>query len=701
MFDRCFCLGLLLLAVMTAAAAENDPPRPPAAKKIPKVDVLHGDKRVDDYFWLRERANPDVKAYLQAENEYAEAVLKHTKAFQETLYKEILGRIKQTDLSVPFTRHGYWYYSRTEEGKQYPIQCRKKGSLDAPEQVTLDVNELAKGERFMSVSAYRVSDDGKLLAYSTDNTGYRQYKLWIKDLETGQASGPIAERTGSVAWAADNKTLFYTVEDHAKRQYRLYRRRLGTSTDDLIYEEKDERFNIFAFRTRSDKYLLLGSTSHTAGEFRYLPADQPGAEWKLIQAREPEHEYDVDHHGDRFYIRTNSGGRNFRLVSAPVSRPGREHWQEVVPHRPTVMLSGMAFFSNHYALFEREDGLPHLRITELPTGQSHRVAMPEPVYAVSPANNPEFDTTRFRYNYQSFTTPSSVYEYEMEKRASKLLKRTEILGGFNPGQYESERIWANSGDGTRIPVSLVHRKGIRRDGSAPLLLTGYGSYGASMPIAFNSNRLSLVDRGVTFALAHIRGGGDAGKAWHDAGRMKNKRNTFTDFISCAEHLIAEKYTSGDRLIIEGGSAGGLLMGAVTNLRPDLFKAVVSHVPFVDVINTMLDESLPLTVGEFEEWGNPKKRDEYQYMKTYCPYSNLDRRAYPAILVKTSFDDSQVMYWEPAKYVARLRTLKIDKNPLLLVTNLAGGHGGSSGRYDRLREVALDYAFILWQLGIAK
>lgn len=695
------CRACFLLVALIMAPAMELAPKSPVAKKQPKVTVLHQDRLVDDYFWLRERQNPEVRAYLEAENAYAEAVLKPLQPLREALYQEMLARIKQTDLSVPYRKNGYWYYSRTEEGKQYPIYCRKQGSLDAAEQVTLDLNELAKGERFMSLGQYQVSSDGNWLAYSTDHTGFRQFKLWVKDLRNGQTQGPIAEKVGSVAWAADNRTLFYTVEDQAKRQYRLFRHVLGSTRHDLIYEEKDERFRVFVFRTRSEQFLLLGSASLTASEFRYLPAADPGGAWRLIQEREADHEYEVDHRGDFFYIRTNSGGRNFRLVAAPIASPGKQHWKEVLPHRDRVMLAHVLCFADYYAALEREDGLPHLRIADYGSGQSHRIAMPEAVYAVFPEINAEYQTGVFRYSYQSFTTPQSVYEYDVRARTAKLLKRIEVLGGFDPSNYQAERLWAQAQDGTRIPISLVYRKGFRPDGKAPLLLYGYGSYGASIPIAFSSNRLSLLDRGVVFALAHIRGGGDLGKAWHDAGRMKNKRNTFTDFIACAEHLIAQRYTSKERLIIEGGSAGGLLMGAVVNMRPDLFAAVVSHVPFVDVINTMLDESLPLTVGEFEEWGNPKKKDEYAYIKTYCPYTNLERKAYPAMLVKTSFDDSQVMYWEPAKYVAKLRTLKTDDNPLLLVTNFAGGHGGSSGRYDRLRETALDYAFMLWRWGIAR
>ncbi|HEY7512944.1 MAG TPA: S9 family peptidase, partial [Vicinamibacteria bacterium] len=504
----------------------------------------------------------------------------------------------------------------------------------------------------------------------------------------------------SVAWAANSRTLFYVVEEEStKRPYRLYRHELGTSEHRLVYEETDEAFNIGVGRTRSLRFLLLGIGSHTTSEVRFLAADEPRREWTLLAPRVHEQEYDVDHHGDHFWIRTNDTGRHFRIVKAPVSSPGREHWREVVPHRPEVMLEGIDLFRRHAVVFEREDGLPHVRVTDLRTNESHRLAFPEPVYSAFPDANPEFDTAVFRYSYQSLVTPSSVFDYDMDKRESVLLKQTEVRGGYEPSRYATERQFATAPDGVRIPLSVVYRRGLPRDGSAPLYLYGYGSYGLSMPVGFSSNRLSLLDRGFAIVIAHIRGGGEMGKAWHDAGRMMNKKNTFTDFIACAEHLIAERWTSPDRLVIEGGSAGGLLMGAVVNQRPELFRAVVSKVPFVDVINSMLDETLPLTVGEFEEWGNPKKRDEYEYMKGYCPYTNLERKAYPAMLVKTSFHDSQVMYWEPAKYVAKMRTLKTNDEPLLLKTNMAAGHGGASGRYDALREAALDYAFILTRVGI--
>ncbi len=685
------------LSGYTQTPVDTASPQPPVARQIPKLDMVHGDRRVDNYFWIRQKSNPEVPAYLEAENAYTDAVMKPTAGLQETLYKEIVGHIKETDLTVPYQEGNYFYYSRTEQGKQYPILCRKKGSLEGPEEIFLDMNDLAKGQKFLSLGAFAVSDNGNLLAYSTDNTGFRQYTLQVKDLRTGQLLPERVEKTGSVVWANDNATLFYTVEDAAKRQYSLYRHRLGATQDDLVYEEKDERFNLHAERSRSKAYLFLASGSHTTSEWRYLPADRPNGEWKVVAPREQDHEYQVDHHGDQFFIRTNDRGRNFRLVTAPVSDPRKENWKEIVAHRPNVMLTGMDMFADHYVLLEREDGLPRMRVTDFRTGESHSIEFPEPVYAVFSAQNREYNTPFYRYNYQSMVTPSSVYDYNMEKREAKLLKRVEVPG-YDPSQYQSERLMATAKYGVRIPVSVVYRKDLKRDGTQPMLLTGYGAYGATLPVTFNSNVLSLLDRGFVCTIAHIRGGGEKGKAWHDQGRMMNKKNTFTDFIAAAEYLIAQRYTNKDRLVIQGTSAGGLLIGAVTNMRPDLFKAVIARVPFVDVVNTMLDASLPLTVPEYEEWGNPNKKEEYDYIKTYCPYTNLAAKAYPSMLVRTSFNDSQVMYWEPAKYVAKLRTLKTDKNPLLLKTNMAAGHGGASGRYDALRDIAFEYAFMLWQVG---
>lgn len=696
------------LAVVIAAcvlplplAAQQTALQPPVAERRTHVDTLHGEVRSDDYFWLREKSDPAVAAYLEAENAYAEQVLAPLAGLRETLYQEMLGRIKQTDLSVPYRDNGYFYYSRTEEGKQYPVIARKRGSLDAPEEVLLDVNRLAEGQSFMSVGYVEPSPDAQLLAYGTDSTGYRQYVLHVKDLRTGQLLDTRAERLRSVAWADDNRTLFYTVEHPVtKRAYQIYRHVLGTPTHELLYEEPDERFNLYVGRTSSDEYLLLHISSLTTSEVRYLRADDPAGEWRQVAPRVQDREYDVGHHGDSFYIRVNDTGRNFRLVKAPVTDPAERNWTEVIPHRDDVMLQGVQLFRNHMLAYERADALPGLVIHDLRNGGSHEVAFPEPVYSVFPTSNAEFDTNILRYAYQSFVTPSSVYDYDMDTRQATLLKQQEVLGGYDPTQYESERVWAVARDGTRVPVSLVYRKGTPRDGSAPMLLGGYGSYGASSNVSFSSNRLSLLDRGLIVGTAHIRGGGDLGQAWHDQGRMQHKINTFTDFIDVAEHLVKEGYTSSDRLVIEGGSAGGLLMGAVTNMRPDLFRAVIAHVPFVDVINTMLDETLPLTVGEFEEWGNPKIAEQYRWIRAYDPYTNVAARDYPAMLVKTSFNDSQVMYHEPAKWVAKLRAHKTDDNPLLFVTNMAAGHGGSSGRYDRLREIALDYAFMLWQVGAA-
>jgi oligopeptidase B len=686
----------------TAALAEETVRKvdPPMAKKNTKVVTLHGETLKDDYYWLRSKENPEVKVYLDSENAHTDAVMKGTEELQKKLYDEMLARIKETDLSVPYRKGDYFYYYRTEKGKQYRIYCRKKGTLEAPEEVTLDLNEFAKDAKFVGLGTYQVSDDGNTLAYSIDLTGFREYTLAFKDLRTGALSTERIARVWGSAWAADNKTVFYTTEDHAKRPYRLWRHRVGTdpASDQLVIDEKDEMFRVFIWRSRSKAYVFAGSGSHTSSETRYLRADDPQGEFRLLLARAKDREHDVEHRGDVFYIRVNDTGRNFRVVSAPVADPSAANWKEIVPHRDDVMVDSIDAFANHLVLTEWAEGFPRLTVMNLATDKSHTVAMPEPVYSVSMAENPEFTTTTLRYTYDSFTTPDSVYDYDMETRKAVLLKRMDVLGGYDPSLYESQRLFAKAPDGTRIPISLVQRKGTRRDGSNPLLLDGYGSYGAAYSADFNSNRFSLLDRGVVYAIAHIRGGGEMGKKWHDAGRMMSKKNTFTDFIAVAEHLIAEKYTSKNRLAIEGGSAGGLLMGAVVNMRPDLFRAVVSKVPFVDVINTMLDETIPLTVPEFEEWGNPKNPEHYAYMKSYSPYDNLAAKDYPAMLIKTSFNDSQVMYWEPAKYVAKLRAVKTDKNPLVFKINMAGGHGGSSGRYDRLREIAFDYAFLLWQLG---
>jgi len=677
-------------------------PTPPIAARKPKVDVIHGDRRQDDYYWLRQKDDPEVLAYLRAENTYADLVMKPTEDFQAALYAEMLARIKEDDATVPFRRGRHFYYSRTEKGRQYPIYCRREGSLEAPETVTLDLNALAEGHAFLSVGAHTVSDDGRLLAYSVDVTGSREYTLYVKNLATGELLDERIEKVAAVAWTADPATLFYVTEDHAKRPYRLWRHRLGAAVDDLVYEEPDALFRLYVERSRSLAYVFAVAGSHTSSEVRFLPAATPAGAWTLVAAREKDHEYDVDHGvwggADVFYVRTNGGGRrNFRLVTAPVSDPAPGRWTELVPHREMVMLEGVDVFATHYVVQERENALTRLRVTDLATRAAHDVQFPEPAYEATPESNHEFAARRYRFRYQSLVTPPSVFDYDVTTRERTLLKQTEVLGGYDPGRYRSERLHATAGDGTRIPISLVRRADMPRDGSSPMLLTGYGAYGLPYPVTFTSNRLSLLDRGVTFAIAHVRGGGELGKRWHDAGRMLQKRNTFTDFIAAAEFLVKEGDTAHDRLVIEGGSAGGLLVGAVLNMKPDVCAAAVLRVPFVDVINTMLDESLPLTVGEFEEWGNPRIREHYEYMKTYCPYTNVGPRPYPAILVRAGLNDSQVMYWEPAKYVAKLRALKTGDAPLLFKVNLEVGHGGASGRYDALRELAFDYAFVLSRL----
>ncbi len=723
-------------------------PTPPVARKHHTETTLHGVTLADDYAWLREKENPEVTVYLDAENAYADAVMAPLSGLREELYGEMLSHIKQTDISVPYRDGDWWYYSRTQEGLQYAVYCRKRNtnntagapststgapgpdsgtwesnspgpSPDAPEEVLpeeiiIDGNELAKGHAFFSIGATGITDDGRFLAYSTDTRGFRQYTLHIKDLSTGETLAYEVERVGSVTWAADNKTLFYTVEDEQqKRQHQLWRHALGTphSTDALIIEEPDERFNIAVGRTRDGAFLILESASHTTSESRVLAADEPSGAFKLIVPRQDEHEYSVDHRNGLFFIRTNDSGRNFRLVTAPAATPSRDHWTELIPPRNAVMLEDVDLFAGFFIACEREDGLPRLRLWKFAdagpaagpaAAPSGEIAFPESAYSAYPHINRTFETTTFRYAYQSLVTPSSVYEYDMATGASTLLKQLEIPGGFDRTLYASERIHATASDGVSIPISLVYRrdKFAKRAPSAnPLYVYGYGSYGYSLPLGFSGNRLSLLDRGFVMAYAHIRGGGDLGKPWHDAGKMLVKRNTFTDFIACVDHLTAQGYGDPARVAIEGGSAGGLLMGAVANMRPDLFRAVVSHVPFVDVMNTMLDASLPLTVPEYEEWGDPNQEEYFRTMLSYSPYDNLRAAAYPAMLVKTSLHDSQVMYWEPAKYVARLRTLDTGSHPLLLVTNMQAGHGGASGRYDYLKEIALDYAFLLRELGI--
>ena len=688
-------LPQLLFAQQPAVA---DTPAPPVAAKKPRTTKIHGDTLVDNYYWLREKSNPEVIAHLEAENAYTASMMKGTDGLQQTLYDEMLGHIKQTDVNVPYRIGGYHYYSRTEEGKQYPIQARKKASLDAPEEVTLDLNELAKGLKFLALGSYQVSDDGNLLAYTTDTTGYRQYTLFIKDLRTGRLLPETIERVDAVMWATDNKTILYVTEDPVtKRSDKVFRHVLGSDKNDLVYQDPDELYDVSAFRTRDKAFIVVRSESKMTSEASIIPAAKPFEAPRVIVPRQANQKYFVDHRGDRFYIVTNDHARNYRLVTAPDSDPAKKNWKEIIAHRPAVKLDDVNLFANSMEVTELEGGSQRMRIVDLRTNRSTSIRFPEPVYSVFAEANPEFDTSVFRYRYQSLVTPSSVFDYDMEKHESTLLKRTEVPN-YDASLYASERIYATATDGTKIPLSIVYKKPLERDGRRPMLLYAYGSYGIPTWPTFSANRLTLLDRGVIYAIAHIRGGGELGEPWREAGRMMVKRNTFTDFVASAEHLVGEKYTSSDRLVIQGGSAGGLLMGAVTNLRPDLFKAVVAQVPFVDVMNTMMDPSLPLTTSEYLEWGNPNVQKEYDYIKTYSPYDNIRAKKYPAMLVKVSLNDSQVPYWEGTKFVARLREMNKGRNPILLRVNMGAGHGGSSGRYDALREIAFDQAYILTQMG---
>jgi oligopeptidase B len=684
---------------------------PPQARQEPTPTTLHGQTLEDDYRWMRDKSSPELVAYLEAENAYTHSVMAPTQQLQAKLYAEMLSHIKETDVSVPFRDRGWFYYVRTIEGRQYPIHCRRlatgvKFDESQPEEIVLDVNQLAEGQPFMAVGGMTVSPDGFKLAYSTDNTGFRQYTLHVRDLRTGEDLPDTAERVGSIAWAADSTALFYTTEDAiTKRHDHLWRHRLGDSTaeDAVIFEERDERFNLGVGKTRDGKFLLMESGSHTTNECSYLDAETPGGVFLVIAPRLDEQEYYVDHRDGLFYIRTNDAGKNFRVVTTPVDGGGRESWKELIALDPEAPLEGFDLFASFCVSSRRRMGLPTLTVTEFAgdgLGQSKEIRFPEPVYSAGTHINPEFETDKFRYSYQSLVSPASVYEYDVKSGASTLLKQQEVPGGFDPALYGSERVWVEAADGVKIPVSVVYRRDLfKRDSKNPLYIYGYGSYGYPLPIGFSASRLSLLDRGVVIAYAHIRGGGEMGDSWHDAGKMMVKRNTFSDFIAVTEQLVAKGYGAKDRIAIEGGSAGGLLMGAVVNERPDLFRVVLSHVPFVDVMNTMLDASLPLTVAEYEEWGNPNEAEAFEYMRSYSPYDNLKPGSYPAMLVKTSLNDSQVMYWEPAKYVAKLRTLKKNDTPLLLHINMDAGHGGASGRYDYLKEIAFDYAFLLRELGV--
>ncbi len=688
-------LALLLLAAPLGAQVSQtgNAASPPVAAKRPQVTRIHGYTRVDDYFWLRDKGNPEVKAFLEAENAYTAGVMKPTEALQQKLYDEMVARVKQSDESVPYRRGEWMYWSRTTEGKQYTTLLRRRASGGEP-QVVLDGNAMAAGRSFFAIGAFNVSDDGNLLAYTMDTTGYRQYLLQVKDLRTGATLRDNVPRVGSVEWAADNHTLFVTTEDSiTKRSDKFWRHKVGTDSTVLLYTEPDELFDVGAGRSRDGRMIFLSSYAKTMTEARYIPADQPDGALRVAVARQKDHEFSIDEEEGRFFIRTNKDAKNFRIVSAPIATPDEAHWTSFVPHKATVNITDMDFFAGFTVVSERENGLSYLRVIDKKSGASHRISTPEPVYALSMGNNREYRADTIQISYNSLVTPPSTFAYAVATRQRALLKQQDIFN-YDRTRFESKRIWVPARDGTRVPVAIVYRKGTPMDGSAPMLLYAYGSYGVSIDPTFSANRLSLLDRGFIYALASIRGGGELGEPWRDAGRMMKKMNTFTDFIDVAAYLEKHKYTSADRMMIQGGSAGGLLMGAVTNMRPDLFKAVDAAVPFVDVMNTMLDASLPLTTSEYIEWGNPNEKAAYDYMMTYSPYDNVRKQAYPYMLMEVSFNDSQVPYWEGTKFAAKIRDMRTDNKPLLVKANLSAGHGGSSGRYDRWHEVAFEYAFML-------
>jgi oligopeptidase B len=693
----------MLTGLLTAVALVAQTPQPPVAPIVEHKETRHGTVVIDNYYWLRDKSNPKVIKYLEEENAYTEAMTKPLKPFEDALYNEILSHVKQTDLSVPVQRGDYYYYSRTEEGKQYPIECRKKSSLDAKEEVLLDLNILGQGKSFVGLGAFVISDDQNLLAYTIDYVGYRQFTMQVKDLQTGETLPDTLERVDSVAWAADNRTLFVTTEDEVtKRANRAWRHTLGQKEFEPLYEDKDETFRVGLDKTRDKKYLLLSSISTDTSEFRYLKADQPESAFTLFLPREKQHRYFVDHRENLFYIRSDKNAKNFRVFTAPDSDPDPKNWKIFLPQDKEVLVEDIDLFRDFAVSVEKSQALGRLRIFDFKSAKWSSIPFSEPVYSVFPGDTPEYESTTYRYNYQSMITPPSVFDYDTQSGKSILRKQQEVPGGYDPSQYVSERQWVTARDGVKVPLSIVYKKGFQRDGTRPLFLYAYGSYGFGVPATFSSSRLVLLDRGLTYVIAHIRGGDDMGEQWRDDGKLMKKMNTFNDFIDCAEYLIQQKWTFKDGLLIEGGSAGGLLMGAVVNMRPDLFRAVHLAVPFVDVMNDMMDPSLPLTTTDYPEWGNPNEKGAYDYILKYSPYDNLHNAAYPPMLLTESLNDSQVAYWEAAKFVARARTLKTDSNPILLKMKMdPAGHGGASGRYDQIRDRAFEYAWLLSQVRITK
>ena len=698
--------GILASAGLLAAASIFERVRkikPPLAREIPSQSTLHGDLLTDNYAWLTDRSNPEVMAYLEAENRFTAEVMKPVEGLQEKLFQEMLARIKEDNWSPPVRIGHYLYFNRSEKGKPHSIMCRRKDEPSAPEEIIIDNNVLAEGHRYYSLGFFRVSPDQQLFAYAVDTTGSESHTLYIKDLRTGSLfPETIFGVAGAVEWGNDNRTLFYTVLNDSLRPYRLYRHVMGTapSQDEMIYEEKDPTCYLFNAKTKDNRYLLLRSGSNLTAEMHYLSADTPLESFRLIKPRRAGVDYAVENIGDKFYILTNERAGDFKVVVAPIENPAPENWLDFLPHREAVLVDGYDAFRNHLVVYEREAGLKRIRVIDIRTNEFHYIDFPEPTYSLWSSGNREFNTSLLRYMYCSMVAPIAAYDYDMNTRERVLVKQYEVMGGHDPEQYHSERIFAIAPDGAKIPISLVYKKGIKRDGQSPLLLYAYGAYGMSAEPFFISDRLSLLDRGVIYAIAHVRGGDELGHRWYEQGRLKQKRNSFTDFIACAEHLLAENYTSPERLVISGGSAGGLLVGAVINLRPDLFCGAVATAPFVDILNSMLDPAAPLTAGEYEEWGDPARKEDYEYIKSYAPYENVTARKYPALLVTSGLNDQRVQYWQPARWVAKLRALKTDNNILLLKMNIDSGHSGVSGRYAHLRDTAFDYAFLLSLLDIA-
>ena len=683
----------------------------PIAKKCPRELIAHGDVRLDNYYWLNERENPDVIAYLEDENRYQEEMMKDTEPLQQKIYDEIVGRIKQDDVSYPVKRNGYYYYSRYEEGKEYPVYCRRKDNMENPEHIFLDCNEMAKGYHYFDIGAYSVSPNNELLAYSVDTVSRRQYDICFKSLQVSELvetssvkrdvhfPDVIKNTTGNMVWANDNETIFYSSKDETLRSCKIMRHRLGDNpdNDELVYFEEDTAFSCFVGKSKSRKYIMIVSESTLSSEVRFLDADNPEGEFKIFQKRQHDHLYGVGHYEDNFYILTNAdGAKNFKIMKTHVDMTEKENWIEIIPHRDDVLVEDFDLFSEFLVMEERKEGLVKIRIMTWDFKTDYYIDFGEPTYTAYSAGNPDFDSNLLRYGYNSMTTPASLYEFDMKERKSILLKRQEIVGGYEPEEYVTERHFAPSHDGVMVPISLVYKKGMKKDGDNPLVLYGYGSYGSSMDAYFSTARLSLLDRGFVWAITHIRGGEEMGRQWYEDGKLLKKKNTFLDFIYCGKYLVEKGFTSNDKMFAMGGSAGGLLVGAVANMAPEMWRGIIAQVPFVDVVTTMLDETIPLTTGEYDEWGNPNEKEYYDYMKSYSPYDNVERKAYPAMLVTTGLHDSQVQYWEPAKWVAKLREMKTDDNPLYLKTNMDFGHGGASGRFEGIKEVALEYAFMIHQ-----